>query len=78
MKLDKPSCAQCGAKAIGTVDTLYATALFIDLSDEGEAEYSGSSDVHWDTQETVDEAGGLKKVTCGSHEWFTIIFEEEQ
>jgi hypothetical protein len=51
MKFDKPNCPKCGEKAKGTLEKLQACAE-LDWDVE-EATYSGSTDVHWNSQETV-------------------------
>jgi hypothetical protein len=70
MKISCPKCPECGGLAIGTLEELEAWAR-LDFDDNGEAEYSGYTEVIWETQRTVvnieDETVTLE---CeAGHQW---------
>lgn len=75
MKLSVPSCPTCLKAAIGTVDLIPGTALFTDPDDDedGDIEYSGTTTVDWDGQETQTGPNQLPLVTCGTHDWESAI-----
>lgn len=73
MKLTVPQCPTCQRHAIGTVDVLPATALFNLPGTTGEVEYSGTSEIYWDSQHTQRGESQLPLLTCGEHEWESEI-----
>jgi hypothetical protein len=46
-----------GAAIIGTADFVYVLANIVGIGDDGEPEYSGESDVDWDSQTTRTRGG---------------------
>lgn len=51
MTYERPNCPECGQLAEGTVETLEAVATF---GEDYPTEYSGFTEVIWDTQRTVE------------------------
>lgn len=62
-----PVCPTCGGDAIGTVERLDGVALFA-RAEDGFAIYSGTTEINWEGQETV-ELDGCTLLTCGKHEF---------
>lgn len=58
-----------GSPIVGTAETVLATAWISGIDDEGFPEYSGSSEIHWDTQETNTRGGKLLFVDDSGEEW---------
>ncbi len=55
--------------ARGTLETITGVAEF-DVAAEGSVEWSGSTAVDWDAQETVLDDGGNARLICPrDHEW---------
>lgn len=77
MRLEKPSCPECGAPAIGTLDRIPGVALFDPGDDptQGPVEYVGETDVDWDGQQTeTDPMSEDPIVVCANgHTWDTAI-----
>lgn len=63
-----PKCPTCGELAIGTADTIPGIAL-LNLGENGEAEWEGTTNVCWDGQTVDRDKIGDLILTCGSHEW---------
>jgi hypothetical protein len=59
-----------GHAIVGTAETILATARISDIDPEtGEPEYEGGTDVHWDTQETLERDGHILFVCEQGEEW---------
>lgn len=73
MKLAIPNCPTCSKPAIGTVDVIPGTALFIKPPDSKRAVEYLETRVHWDGQTTQLGPNQLPLLTCGEHEWESQI-----
>ncbi len=73
MILKKPLCPTCNKPAKGTVETLQGIALFIEgASPNLETDYSGTTEVDWDSQSTNEDEDGNIQVACeDGHFWCT-------
>jgi hypothetical protein len=72
MKFDKPKCPQCGAPPRGTIDRLQGCAELNEPDENGEFEYSGSTEVWWDEQRSIIDMKGRVALICHEgHEWFS-------
>lgn len=70
MHFKEPVCPDCGLVATGTLDRIEGIAEFLGDPDPREGfDYSGSTEVLWDTQETQTDPAG------GSNRW-TLVDEE--
>lgn len=80
-KLTVHYCPECHTHAVGTRDTIQATAYFEYADEEGDedaadevVEYKGESELDWDSQTPNMNEEGAIEVTCdNSHTWFTTI-----
>lgn len=72
-------CPDCGDPPRGTVDLIPGVALF-GGEEDGEYDYSGTTDVCWDGQYTVtlpdDPPESLRLVCRAGHEWLGMMVEE--
>lgn len=73
MIIEKPNCPDCGLEAEGTLETIYGIACFSKIPETNEYEYTGSTDVNWDSQRTVDEPAGFVLVCRNGHQWASKI-----
>lgn len=75
MKLSIPNCPECGEQAKGTLEQMTGIAL-LNYFDDGTVEYDGSTDVHWDGQESVidDETGDPILICHNGHQWTSKIY----
>ena len=74
MRFTRPSCPDCGKLANGTIETVWARACFIEpesISSSLVFEYSGETDVWWDTQQTVVNRGRVMLNCENEHNWFS-------
>lgn len=46
-----------GTRITGSYERIYGVAQIIDFDDEGEPNYEGTTDVNWDSQETIMRHG---------------------
>ena len=58
-----------GHRIIGTSDVILATAMISGISEDGEPEYYGESEVNWDSQETRERDGKILFVCEDGEEW---------
>jgi len=69
MRFDPWTCPQCGQTAKGTLDTISGVAL-LTFDEQGNAEYSGQTDVCWDDQTSVvDDRGRVRLLCPDGHQW---------
>lgn len=54
-------CKGCGSDRIASVETLLGSCNIEGIDDDGAPEFSGSTDVHWDTSTTT----GYECRDCG-------------
>lgn len=75
MKLQQPTCPQCQQPATAIIERVTAAALIEEPSPDGSTEYSGQSDIDWDSQRPeVNPETGSNFVTCDNgHQWETAI-----
>lgn len=77
MKLEIPKCPECGELAHGVLESLAGMAM-LNVSENGDAEYDGETDVWWDEQRTVYDADGRATLWCRNrHEWQSRIMETD-
>lgn len=78
MILSHPLCPHCGQSAAGVVDTVDALAFFEGDPAKGAVEYSGSTEIAWETQRAVI-AESQHLVQCDSgHRWPCTISDKEE
>jgi hypothetical protein len=58
-----------GELIIGTAEMVLCTANIDGISDDGMPDYTGDTDVHWDTQETQTKNGKILFVCESGDEW---------
>jgi hypothetical protein len=75
MTFDTPRCDICGELARGTLETVSAVALlFFDEHDW--AEYSGETQIGWNSQVTQRDAEGRVALVCSNdHRWYSRVQE---
>ena len=77
MRLNPSKCPQCGQQAKGTLETIPGVARLL-FDEDGRAEYTGSTDVCWDGQETVlDESGRATLVCPDGHDWPAVMDDSD-
>ena len=73
MTFDPPTCPECGEPPRGTLETVQACAEFEkdddDATPEGGYEFSGHTEVFWDSQVTVERNGKVVLVCPDGDEW---------
>jgi hypothetical protein len=72
MKFNPCRCPECGQDPMGLVESLEGIALFQELfeGDEPNCEYSGETEVDWDSQRSVRDGAGMVRLVCHlRHEW---------
>jgi hypothetical protein len=73
MKITPSVCPECGLDVYGTCDQVASTVL-LDQQEDGTFEYSGESEMHWDTSTTETNDNGQCRVCCeNGHEWWANI-----
>lgn len=83
------TCPECGEPARGTSDYVPGCALFTEPDEDGEVEYSGSTDCYWDGQTNAAELlGDLEDGDCDTsktrlqcdsgHEWDAESIDEDE
>jgi len=79
MKFVKPRCPKCGELAVGTLEKLQGCAELDWQDEEGNAEYSGSTDIHWNSQETVRPTSNTVILYCANkgcyEDWVSEVVE---
>jgi hypothetical protein len=59
-----------GKQIIGTAETVLATARIAGIDpDTQEPEYEGGTEIHWDTQKTVERGGKIIFVCVDGDQW---------
>ncbi|TAV38809.1 hypothetical protein ELI33_17115 [Rhizobium ruizarguesonis] len=59
-----------GHTIVGTCETILATAWISDIDPEtGEPKYDGGTEIHWDSQETIQRDGQILFVCSEGSEW---------
>lgn len=81
MKFEQPKCPQCGSWPKCTIEKVMGQALLCEPNLDGtspEFEWEGSTDIWWDSQETVESADGCVNLICAkcSAEWQTGMIDE--
>lgn len=75
MKLAQPRCSICGELAVATMETVDGEAL-LTVDDDGNAEYTGQTDIDWNSQRTKRDKFHNAYVVCpDGHEWVTQLIE---
>ncbi len=70
MRFSPIRCPECGQTARGTVEVLAGCAEF-EVRGDGEAVYSGYTEVWWDEQRSErNEAGRVHLVCPSGHDWW--------
>lgn len=72
-----------GSEIVGTAEKLLATANISGIDPEtGEPEFAGDTEIHWDTQETLERDGKTLFVDDSGEEWtfdqLTTIDEDDE
>lgn len=78
MRFDPKDCPVCGEEARGTLKQVWGVAL-LQFGVSGEAEYTGETDILWDSQTSETGPDGEGVVLCCSecsHEWTAAITYE--
>ena len=71
MRWETEKCPQCGQDAHATLETLQGKAL-LQRGDGDELEYEGTTEIFWDTQETVRNEVEEDCLMCANgHEWYS-------
>ncbi len=72
MKFNVPLCPECSEPACGLLEELQADAN-IDFDEEtNEYNYTGNTDMYWDTQQPIETPDGRVSLICPNHhEWLT-------
>lgn len=65
MKFTSPT----GSEIIGTLETIPGVAAAEEFDAAGKPEYSGSTEVDWDNQKTIERNGSLVYVDDDGAEW---------
>ncbi len=69
MRFEPFFCPECGEMARGTLETITGVAEFVVAAD-GSIEYTGYTNIWWDEQRTVTDAGGYVRLVCpNGHDW---------
>lgn len=58
-----------GSPIVGTYDTIQALARATEFSENGEPEYTGDTEVFWDTQETITRDDHIVYLDDDGDEW---------
>lgn len=58
-----------GSPIIGTAETVLVTASISGIDENGQPQYAGESEIHWDTQESIMRAGSVVYVDENAAEW---------
>lgn len=75
MKITPSVCPKCGETVKGTCD-LVASTVLLDEDEDGSFDYSGESEMHWDTSTTETNDQDQWRVCCeNGHEWWASIEE---
>jgi hypothetical protein len=75
MKIKPSICPECGETVNGTCDQVASTCL-LDQDDDGNFDFSGESEMHWDTSTTETNDKGQWLVCCeNGHEWWAAVEE---
>lgn len=70
MRLEIPTCPECGKPANGIEEVLSATAWITEPDEYGEVDYKGESAICWDSQEVDEDEEGRAFVRCANgHFW---------
>lgn len=59
----KFGCPSCGSTELGTIERLYGVADFAAINTDGYPEWTGRTEVDWDSSTTVG-------ATCGNCHWW--------
>lgn len=71
MKYAPMICPVCAAPPRGKVETLMAVAEFETDETDGSVDYSGYTDVCWDTQAPILDIYGRVTLICAAgHQWY--------
>lgn len=73
MKIKIPICPECGQPAKGTLDSVLAIARFGGIAPDGVCEYEGTTEVLWDTQDTLRDAGQIRLICPNGHDWPSLV-----
>lgn len=77
MRYAIPQCPECGEFATGVYENILGTALMSVDEDTGEFDFSGETDVSWDSQESVTNDKGEVELTCGGHSWWSAELPDD-
>jgi len=69
MRFNPWKCPECGLPAKGTIETITGLAL-LTLDDDGEAEYTGETEIDWNNQIAKHDDAGNDLLECSAgHQW---------
>lgn len=69
MRFQPWKCPACGEAAKGSLELIEGIAG-LSFDDRGDAEYTGVTDVLWDTQTAIDPEPGVVTLVCSNgHDW---------
>ena len=74
MKLKIFKCPTCKGLATGTLELLPGVAE-LNVDETGEADYSGTTDIQWDSQSSIKRRGKYILTCDNGHEWLSAITE---
>lgn len=66
-----------GAKIVGTQEILYATAKIHSISTDGEPDYTGYTEVDYDSQTTLTRGGKILFIDDDGETWTFDELEQE-
>jgi hypothetical protein len=73
MKIKTPKCPECREPPKGTLENVLGIAQLTDIGPDGSCEYSGYTDIIWDTQRTLGEGDKMMLVCREGHEWTSAV-----
>lgn len=79
MKFDIDKCPECGEFPKSIVESVIVDANISRDNETGLFDYSGSSDVCWDTQEALKNPEKQLHLECPNyHYWYTDFLSDEE
>jgi hypothetical protein len=72
-------CPTCGELPRGTVEKLMGCAELMEPDEDGQMEYSGTTDIWWDEQHTLTDDDGTVCLCClNGHDWWATCSVTEE
>ena len=78
MRWEQQTCPTCGEPARARAETVASQVSLAFDADTEEYDFAGESEVIWDTQEPVVQAGRENLWCANGHEWWTRPLEEPE